>query len=53
MIEFLNMGGYASYVWPAYAVSGLAIGGLVFAIWRRGRALQRRLKDIDDKGGSK
>lgn len=43
MSDFLNMGGYAAYVWPAYGVSALAIGGLVFAIWRRGRDLRRRL----------
>ena len=43
MADFLHMGGYAAYVWPAYAVSALGLGGLVFAIWRRGRDLARRL----------
>lgn len=43
MNEFLSMGGYGAYVWPAWGVSALAIGGLVFAIWRRGRDLRRRL----------
>ena len=27
--EFLAMGGYAAYVWPAYAVSAVALGGVV------------------------
>ena len=53
MHEFLKMGGYAAYVWPAYAVSVLAIGGLAYTIWRRGRALQRKLKELDDHGGAK
>ncbi len=43
MSEFLAMGGYGQYVWPAYAISLLAIGSLAFAVWRRGRRLKRRL----------
>ena len=43
--EFLNMGGYGGYVWPAYAVSAAAILGLAFVIWRRGRRLRKRLTE--------
>jgi len=43
MSEFFDMGGYAGYVWPAYIASALAIGGLIAAIWLRGRALKKRL----------
>lgn len=43
------MGGYAAYVWPAYAVSVLGIAGLVFAIWRRGRDLARRLGEAQKR----
>ncbi len=50
MSEFLQMGGYAHFVWPAYIVSALVIGGLSLAIWRRGRALQRQLSRFDDGG---
>jgi heme exporter protein D len=46
MNEFLSMGGYAGYVWPAYALSFLGVGGLAFAIWRRGRALRSRLERL-------
>lgn len=46
------MGGYAAYVWPAYAISGLAIGGLIFAVWRRGRDLRRRLAEAAKDAGS-
>ena len=45
--EFLDMGGYGAYVWPAYGLSGLAIAGLAVAIWRRGRILRRRLKEAE------
>jgi heme exporter protein CcmD len=43
MSGFFDMGGYGAYVWPAYLISALAIGGLAFFIWRRGRDLRRRL----------
>ncbi|MGB0919751.1 MAG: heme exporter protein CcmD [Alphaproteobacteria bacterium] len=32
MSEFLNMGGYASYVWPAYGITLAVLGGLVIAV---------------------
>ena len=38
MSEFLDMSGYAAYVWSAYAI---AIGGLVLNIWLARRQLQR------------
>jgi heme exporter protein CcmD len=46
MEEFLKMGGYGQYVWPAYAFSAFAIGGLALSIWRRGRALRRRIEAL-------
>jgi heme exporter protein CcmD len=36
--EFLDMGGYARYVWPSYA---LVIGAIVLNIWWARRALKR------------
>lgn len=47
MADFLNMGGYGQYVWPAYAASAVAIAGLTFAIWRHGKALREKLKSLD------
>jgi heme exporter protein D len=35
MSEFLSMGGYAAFVWPAYAVTTLAF---VASIWQARRA---------------
>lgn len=37
MKEFLQMSGYAAYVWSAYAI---AIGGLVLNIWLARRQLR-------------
>ena len=41
MSEFLAMGGYARYVWPAYALVVLAI--VLNIVWAR-RALKRSLE---------
>lgn len=41
MSGFLAMGGYAAYVWPAYGVAGLVLGGMAaasLALLRRRRA---------------
>jgi heme exporter protein D len=43
MTEFLAMGGYAAYVWPAYAVSGIVLGGFTFDAFRRYRRAVLRL----------
>ena len=29
------MGGYAGFVWPAYSVAAIVLGGLAFLSWRR------------------
>ena len=31
------MGGYAGFVWPAYGVAAIVLGGLALASWRRHR----------------
>ncbi|MGK2286963.1 heme exporter protein CcmD [Pedomonas sp. V897] len=36
------MGGYAAYVWTAYAVTAIGLAGLGLASWRRMRALESR-----------
>ena len=39
MSDFLAMGGYAAYVWPAYAIAAIVLGGLAWQSWRaRARA---------------
>jgi heme exporter protein D len=31
------MGGYAGFVWPAYGLAAVALGGLALVSWRRHR----------------
>ncbi len=49
--RYLAMGGYAAFVWPAYGVALVVLGGLAWQSWRRYRAssdtlerLQRELR---------
>lgn len=51
MAEFFDMGGYAAFVWPAYAASALGLGGLCLFIWRRARAVRARLKAAEARAG--
>jgi len=37
------MGGYAAFVWPAYAVTLVVLGGIAVQSWRRYRASCREL----------
>ena len=41
--SFVEMGGYAVYVWPAFAVSALVLGGLLLASLRGLRARESTL----------
>ena len=46
MAEFLDMGGFAAFVWPCYALS---LGGMVWlglASWWRVRETSRRLAEV-------
>lgn len=44
----LDMTPYAGFVWGAYAISALVLGGLTASIWSRARAVARRLADLED-----
>lgn len=46
MIEFLKMGGYAIYVWPAYALTALTLAVSVIAPIRRRKRLVREISTI-------
>jgi heme exporter protein D len=37
ILLWLAMGGYAGYVWPAYGVAAIVLGGLALLSWRRHR----------------
>jgi heme exporter protein CcmD len=52
--NWLAMGGYAAFVWPAYAVAGAVLGGLAWHSWRAHRqseAALARLTRCADGGG--
>ena len=40
---YFAMGGYAIYVWPAYALAATVLGGLAWHSWRRYRQSVRSL----------
>jgi heme exporter protein D len=39
--EFFSMGGYALYVWGAYGLALIAIGGEIVLLLRRRKALKK------------
>ena len=53
--DFLAMGGYAAFVWPAFGVSALVLGWLWIGSLRRLRGLERALaaQGIAQPGGGK
>ncbi len=44
--DFLAMGGYAIFVWPAYGVTIVVMAGLVVQSLRRYRRNQRELEEL-------
>jgi heme exporter protein D len=49
MMEFLAMGGYARFVWPAYGVAVLVLVGMAaisLRAWRRQRQLWAALETV-------
>ncbi len=51
--DFLAMGGYGAYVWPAFGISALVLGWLLVSSLRRLRGLERALAEqgIAQPGG--
>jgi heme exporter protein D len=47
MDQFLTMGGYGAYVWPAYLVSAATLGGLIFLVMRRAARARDKLKQLE------
>ncbi|MYE02739.1 MAG: heme exporter protein CcmD [Alphaproteobacteria bacterium] len=45
--DFLQLGGYAVYVWPAYGVAALVLGGLLTESLSRLRRVERRLAALE------
>ena len=49
MNDYLDMGGYAAFVWPAYGLSAFVMIGLVVTAWRNLRACERDLAKLRDQ----
>ncbi len=47
-MAFFDMGGYAAFVWPAYALTAAVLAAVAVASWRELRALERELADLED-----
>ena len=48
---YLAMGGYAAFVWPAYAIALVVLGGIVVQSWRRYRIAGALLARLQGKSG--
>jgi heme exporter protein CcmD len=46
------MGGYAAFVWPAYATALAVLGGVALWSWRRHRAAWRNLERLQREGAA-
>jgi heme exporter protein D len=44
--HWAQMGGYAAFVWPAYAVALVVLGGIAMQSWRRYRTSLRDLERL-------
>lgn len=49
LAHFLAMGGYAAYVWPAYAATAVGIGGAIAVTLRDYRRASRSLRAIESE----
>jgi heme exporter protein D len=49
LAAYFAMGGYAVFVWPAYGVAAAVLGGLALHSWRRYRASQLALRNVEPR----
>ena len=49
MNDYLAMGGYAAFVWPAYGLSAAVMLGLAIGAWRTIRVRERDLAKLRDQ----
>jgi len=45
--EFFAMGGYGLYVWGSYGATAIVLVANIWAAWRRGKSVQRELRNLD------
>ena len=44
--DYLAMGGYAAFVWPAYGVAFVVLSGIAWHSWRRYRTSAETLEQL-------
>jgi heme exporter protein D len=49
VMQYLAMGGYAAFVWPAYAVATIVLGGLAVQSLRAYRRNMRQLEMLQQE----
>ena len=53
MAAFLDMGGHAAFIWPAYVLTAALLAALGIGSWRRLRVAERELAALDDSRDAK
>ena len=51
VVAWFAMGGYAVFVWPAYAITAIVLGGLAVHSWLRHRQSARLLARLQHETG--
>jgi heme exporter protein D len=51
--QFLDMGGYARFVWPAYGMAVIVLAGMAGAALRNWRRQKRALETLDRRQQAK
>ena len=49
--SWFAMGGYAGFVWPAYGLTAIVLGGLALVCWRRHRRSFAMLDRLQRRSG--
>lgn len=49
--EFMAMGGYAVYVWPAFGITAAVMIVMLWASWRALKAREAALEKLDRRRG--
>jgi len=47
LVEFLNMGGYAEFIWPSWAITLVVLGVLLMQSLKSMRSNERLLADME------
>jgi heme exporter protein D len=53
LITYLNMDGYAAFVWPSYGLAAMVMVGLFVYVWAGLRRDERTLNQLQAAGGGR